>query len=129
MLKVLKVLKALKVPKVRVPLAVAVLAVIAAGLWLRCRPVPEDLLRGVDAPSTVIVDRHGRVLYEALTAHGARVTPIGPAAIPPILEAATLGQLRELSWTCQFVGACDNDPGFVTSGTPPVQSAFAGART
>ena len=51
MLKVLKVLKALKVPKVRVPLAVAVLAVIATGLWLRCRPVPEDLLRGVQVNS------------------------------------------------------------------------------
>ena len=84
-LKVL-VLKVL-VPKVLVPL---VLVLLVAGIWLRCAPVPEDLLRGVDAPSTVIVDRHGRVLYEALTAHGVRVTPIDAAAIPPALEAATL---------------------------------------
>lgn len=66
------------------------LGLLCTGLWLRCAPVPEDLLRGVDAPSTVIVDRHGRVLYEALTAHGVRVKPIDATAIPPALEAATL---------------------------------------
>ena len=82
MLKVLKVRKVLRGP--------LVLAVLAGGIWLRCAPVPDDLLRGVDSPSTVIVDRHGRVLYEALTAQGVRVTPIDAAAIPPALEAATL---------------------------------------
>ena len=95
MLRVLKVLKVpkvlvprvLKVPRVLVPL---VLVLLTAGIWLRCAPVPEDLLRGVDAPSTVIVDRHGRVLYEALTARGVRMTTIDAAAIPPVLEAATL---------------------------------------
>ena len=66
------------------------LGLLCAGLWLRCGSVPEELLRGVDAPSTVVVDRHGRVLYEALTAHGVRVKPIEAAAIPPVLEAATL---------------------------------------
>jgi penicillin-binding protein 1C len=75
---------------VRKVLAPVALVLLGAGIWLRCAPVPEDLLRGVDAPSTVIVDRHGRVLYEALTAHGVRVRPIDAAAIPPVLEAATL---------------------------------------
>ncbi len=71
--------------------AAGVLIAGAAGLvWLRCAPVPEELLRGVDAPSTVVVDRQGRVLYEALSADGARVAPIDAAAIPPSLEAATL---------------------------------------
>ena len=46
--------------------AVAVMAGI--GVWLRCMPVPAELLHGVDTPSTVVVDRHGRVLYEALSA-------------------------------------------------------------
>ena len=66
------------------------LGLLCAGLWLRCGSVPEELLRGVDAPSVVILDRHGRVLYEALTAHGVRVKPIEATAIPPALEAATL---------------------------------------
>jgi len=42
------------------------------------------------------------------------VGPVVPAKGQDVLVTA-LGQLRELSWTCQFVGACDNDPGFVTS--------------
>ncbi|MEO8520547.1 MAG: penicillin-binding protein 1C, partial [Acidobacteriota bacterium] len=71
--------------------AAGVLIAGAAGLvWLRCAPVPEELLRDVDAPSTVVVDRQGRVLYEALSADGVRVAPIDAAAIPPSLEAATL---------------------------------------
>lgn len=88
-----RVLKVLEVPKARVLLVLGVLLVLVVpgvGVWLRCAPVPEELLRGVDTPSTVIVDRHGRVLYEALTAHGVRVIPIDAAAIPPVLEAATL---------------------------------------
>jgi len=76
--------------KVRVLLVLAVLGVLGGAWWLRCAAVPEDLLRGVDTPSTVVVDRHGRVLYEALTARGVRVVPIEAAAIPPVLEAATL---------------------------------------
>jgi len=67
-----------------------VLALVALGLWLRCAPVPADLLAGVDEPSTVIVDRQGRVLYEALASDGARVKPLDAAHLPPMLVAATL---------------------------------------
>ena len=48
------------------------------------------LLDGVDTPSTVVVDRHGRVLYEALSRDGTRIAPLDAASLPPVLEAATL---------------------------------------
>jgi len=66
------------------------LGCVALMLWVRCASVPNDLLQGVDTPSTVVVDRHGRVLYEALSAAGVRVKPIDAASIPATLEAATL---------------------------------------
>ena len=69
---------------------VAVLAIVVAAVWVRCGQIDPGLLAGVDAPSTVVLDRHGSVLYEALTASGTRVKPIDPAHIPPVLEAATL---------------------------------------
>lgn len=59
-------------------------------LWIRCAPIPEGLLDGVDTPSTVVVDRHGRVLYEALSKDGTRVRPLEAASLPPVLEAATI---------------------------------------
>jgi penicillin-binding protein 1C len=65
---------------------------VAAGVavWVRCGPIDEALLARAAAPSTVVVDRHGRVLYEALTEDGARVEPLTAATVPPVLEAATL---------------------------------------
>jgi len=68
----------------------ATIAVTAVAAWIRLGPVPQELLAGVNAPSTVVEDRRGRVLYEALTANGVRVKPIEAGAIPPTLEAATL---------------------------------------
>jgi penicillin-binding protein 1C len=71
---------------------------IAAGLmvcsamaaWVRLGPIPQGLLDGIDTPSTVVVDRHGRVLYEALSPDGSRVRPLDAASLPPVLEAATI---------------------------------------
>ena len=71
-----------------IAIAAAVTCVVA--LWLRCAPLPQGLLDGIDTPSSVVVDRHGRVLYEALSADGSRVRPIDAASIPPLLEAATI---------------------------------------
>lgn len=71
-------------------LAAAGVALLTLGIWIRCMPVPPELLVGVDTPSTVVVDRHGRVLYEALSVSGARVAPLAAASLPPVLEAATL---------------------------------------
>src|SRR6476469_5712752 len=67
----------------------AVLAVSIAGIWIRCGPIPPALLEGVDRPSTVIVDRHGRPLHETLQG-GARVQAVDADRLPPTLAAATL---------------------------------------
>jgi penicillin-binding protein 1C len=64
------------------------LSILAA--WVRLGPIPAGLLEGVDTPSTVVVDRHRRVLYEALSSDGSRIRPLDAAGLPPILEAATL---------------------------------------
>src|SRR4051794_22495063 len=74
----------------RLAAAAATIAMAASVLWIRCGPIDRQLLAGVDTPSTVIVDRQGRTLYEALTASGTRVQPLTAATVPPILEAATL---------------------------------------
>ena len=66
------------------------LALVALAVWLRCAPVPAELLAGIDEPSTVIVDRQGRVLYEALASGGSRMKPLDADRLPPVLVAATL---------------------------------------
>ena len=84
----LKVLRGLKVH--RRALALAAAAAVVFGIWIRCAPLPAGLLDGIDTASTVVVDRQGRVLYEALTQDGSRVRPLDAASVPPVLEAATL---------------------------------------
>jgi penicillin-binding protein 1C len=68
----------------------AAFAVSAAAIWMRCAPVPAELLAGTETPSTVVVDRHGNVLYEALAADGSRVKPLDADHLPLLLTAATL---------------------------------------
>ncbi len=69
---------------------VAAGAVLAAAIWIRCAPIPAALLEGIDTPSTVVLDRNGRVLYEALSREGSRIRPLDAAGVPFLLEAATL---------------------------------------
>jgi penicillin-binding protein 1C len=72
-------------------MAAGLVALVAAvGTWLRCGPIDARLLDGVDTPSTVIVDRHGHVLYEALGKDGSRIKPIDAATLPPLLASATV---------------------------------------
>ena len=67
----------------------------AGVVWLRCGPIPAALLDGVDTPSTVIVDRHGHVLYEALGKDGSRITPIDAARMPTLIDS-TMFSLKSL---------------------------------
>jgi penicillin-binding protein 1C len=83
----LRVLTVQKVPRV---LGVLAVIVVGAAIWLRCGPIPTELLDGVDTPSTVIVDRHGQVLYEALGKNGSRVKPIDAATLPALMASATV---------------------------------------
>lgn len=58
--------------------------------WVRFGPIAADLLDGGATQSTVVVDRHGVPLYEALSGEGTRSVALTPDAIPPVLAAATL---------------------------------------
>jgi penicillin-binding protein 1C len=79
-----------RIPRVRrIALGLTALAVTGV-VWLRCGPLPAGLLDGVDTPSTVVVDRRGRVLYEALSSSGSRIEPFAATALPSVLVDATL---------------------------------------
>jgi len=86
--------RALQVRALRARALAAVLVLVALvsglGVWARCGPIPRALLDGVDTPSTVVVDRHGRVLYEALGKDGSRIKPIDAATLPSLLASATI---------------------------------------
>ena len=85
-----RVFRALRVPEVR-RIALGLMALGVAGVvWLRLGPLPAGLLDGVDTPSTVVVDRRGRVLYEALSSQGTRIEPFAANALPQVLVDATL---------------------------------------
>ena len=71
-------------------IVVGVAAVVTLAAWVRLGPIPRGLLDGIDTPSTVVVDRQGRVLYEVLSPDGSRARPLDAATLPPVLEAATL---------------------------------------
>jgi penicillin-binding protein 1C len=71
-------------------IALGTVGLAALAAWIRLGPIPQGLLDGVSMPSTVVVDRHGRVLYEALSPDGSRIRPVDPAGLPAMLEAATL---------------------------------------
>ena len=75
------------------------LTAVALAAWIRCGPIPHDLLDAAAAPSTTIVDRQGRPLYEALSANGARLQRIEPAALPAALVAATIAAEDRRFWS------------------------------
>ena len=68
----------------------AALAGLVLAAWVRLGPLPAGLLDAPAAPSTVVVDRHGTRIYEALSTDDGRSAPLDAAALPPTLVAATL---------------------------------------
>ena len=66
------------------------LAGLAIAAWVRLGPLPAGLLHAPASPSTVVVDRHGTRIYEALSADDGRTSPLDAASLPPTLVAATL---------------------------------------
>jgi len=79
-----------RVPRWRRPAAAVAVGVLALGAWLRLGPLPAGLLDAPAAPSTVVVDRHGTRIYEALSIDDGRSAPLAASALPPTLVAATL---------------------------------------
>jgi penicillin-binding protein 1C len=86
---VLKVLKALRRRWLRVS-ALALALVIVGFVALRWWPISDSLLHDAGSSSTIVVDRHGTVLYEALSATGARARRLEASSLPPLLVSATI---------------------------------------
>jgi penicillin-binding protein 1C len=71
-------------------LAIATIGTIGAALWVRFGLIPAALLAATDSTSTVVVDRHGVPLYEALSGDGTRSIRLEADRLPPMLAAATI---------------------------------------
>src|SRR3990170_2420726 len=77
--------------------AVCVFA-LAGFVWLRFGAIPDGLLDARPAISTVVVDRHGVPLYEALSGEGTRNTRLEAAQLPGVLVAATIAAEDRRFW-------------------------------
>ena len=73
--------------------------VLAAGLWIRLGPISPELLDTRDAASTVVVDRRGVPLYEALSGDGTRSVMLSANELPPALIAATVAAEDRRFWS------------------------------
>jgi penicillin-binding protein 1C len=74
-------------------------ALIATAIWLRCGPLPPDLLKLDAIESTVVVDRNGVELYEALGGDGTRARQLRPEDVPAIVAAATVAAEDRRFWS------------------------------
>jgi penicillin-binding protein 1C len=83
----------------RLPAAGCVLTLLACALWLRLGPLPAGLLEGAAAESTVVVDRHGVRLYEALAGNGTRSMRLTADTIPELVAQATVSAEDRRFWS------------------------------
>jgi penicillin-binding protein 1C len=67
-------------------------------IWLRCGSLPPGLLETTDAQSTLVVDRTGTVLYEAVAGEGIRSLRLEPNTIPELAAAATTAAEDRRFW-------------------------------
>jgi len=72
---------------------------LATGLWIRLGPISPELLDTRDATSTVVVDRNGVPLYEALSGDGTRSMTLRANELPPALVAATVAAEDRRFWS------------------------------
>jgi penicillin-binding protein 1C len=68
-------------------------------VWLRCGPLPPGLLEERTAASTLVVDRTGAPLYEALGPGGVRAVAMSADTIPSSLAAATVAAEDRRFWS------------------------------
>jgi penicillin-binding protein 1C len=79
--------------------AIAAAVVLLAGAaWARLGPLPADLLDTRGSTSTLVVDRHGAPLYEALSGDGTRSVALTADTLPPILVNATVAAEDRRFW-------------------------------
>ena len=69
-----------------------------AAVWLRCGPLPAGLLDSATPESTVVVDRNGTPLYEAVAGGGIRSLRLDAGTIPEMAEAATIAAEDRRFW-------------------------------
>ncbi len=82
----------------RVLATCVVACVLGLAIWVRCGPVPADLLDERRGSSTLVVDRHGRVLYESLSDAGTRRIALTADRLPPLLVQATVAAEDRRFW-------------------------------
>jgi penicillin-binding protein 1C len=83
----------------RLTLAFALAASVGTGAWARVGPLPPGLLDLARAESTVVLDRHGVPLYEALGADGTRAAHLTADRLPEALAAATVAAEDRRFWS------------------------------
>ena len=88
----------IRVTRRRAIAAALATAVIAGLVWLRCGRIPAGLLDERRSASTIVLDRHGLPLYEALSPEGTRGTPLTAASLPPAVAAATIAVEDRRFW-------------------------------
>jgi penicillin-binding protein 1C len=69
-------------------LVVVLVAVLIAAAWIRLGPIDPALLKRGE--SITVLDRHGEVLYESLSATGARTASVDAKHLPTRIAEATL---------------------------------------
>ena len=72
---------------------------VAALYWLRAGALPAGLLDPAKAESTLVLDRNGVRLYEAVGGDGTRMVRIDPSAIPAVVTAATVAAEDRRFWS------------------------------
>lgn len=78
--------------------ACAIVFLLVCVFWARFGPLPAGILKNPAGESTVVVDRRGVVLYEALSNEGARAMGIKPESLPSLLVAATVAAEDRRFW-------------------------------
>lgn len=78
--------------------SIPALLVIAVACWIRFGPVDPALVDLSGMTSTVVVDRHGVPLYEALSGDGTRAVHLDPEHLPQALVDATIAAEDRRFW-------------------------------
>ena len=72
---------------------------LVALVWIRFGPIDAALLDLSGGASTVVVDRRGVPLYEALSGNGTRSVLLGAVELPPALVSATIAAEDRRFWS------------------------------
>ena len=80
------------------PALAGLTVLIALICWLRLAPLPDGLLDDTGT-STLVVDRNGEPLYEALSGDGTRSVRLTADSLPPMLVAATVAAEDHRFWS------------------------------